>query len=1016
MFAMFVHTNLIAQMTLFPTFRYCWFLLLLTAVKGFCQENYAFRWYTADNNELPQSSIKAIVPDKYNFIWMTTENGLVRYDGNSFAAFNSSNTNLEGSRFTDIFGSIEKDSLLCYNQGKKELALITGRKIKIFKQKPPASNIIRKGQHSYFHDGLPSYLSIDPSQQFCFKLPNGNIFFMDSEEVELCDPKMKSVYKIPYPNSSVFNFFAIGNDLFYLKDNGTYECFSKNGKSSGKLDSEIFKTPHKIYWNITTGQVFLSFKNKIFLLKDQNNKLSAEFIIEFKEFENSNIVSIYYDRINQKLYLGSNTNGLCIISFPAFTSVKKNHYKSEVYYAAQTFSDSTIITPNGRIFSNKKFIDSISFPKTVFLDEKVNIVLDDAKNIWISRLYDVLCYLKNANYKEHITYGFNQNPKVIFKDDQNTIWVSLGNTEFKKAKLHSIKNGKISLVAIFKSNINYIAQYDSETLLLGTEKGLFKFNRNSRKLAFVKNSENINIRSIFIDSEKKIWLTTYEKGFFLYADNKVHSFPTDEDNYLNASHCIVEDKKGFFWIPTNKGLFQVSRKTLLEYSKNKIKAIYYHQYNKSDGFLTNEFNGGCEPNSNFLKNNTIALPSINGFVFFNPYKVVPLLPGKELFIDRVIVDQKVIPLQEKIILPNNFQRVSILIAYPYYGNPENLHIEAKLDKTPNSRWERIKNERSISFTTLPPGEYKLMIRSLSGFDSQYVYKKILLKVPANFYQTPWFTFLTYLLFIAFVIFIWYVRLYYIKRKNIKLEQVIEEKTKKLAATVKKLQKTKSNLKQEIKQQETLVKSISHDIKSPLKFLTNSISHLFENETIQDDAKLKKHVGTIKMSTTQLYEYVENLIKYSSIFIEGKKLEDASYSLYELIEEKIDIFEKIAEAENIEIINSVDKNLRIRTNKKALSIIVHNLVDNALKNSQNGHVELFSGTKENKLMITIIDNGRGMSKELIDYYMDFYKNPIVKNYHLGLHMIIELLLIIEGNINITSTLDEGTAIEIIVEYD
>jgi len=1013
---MFVCTNLIAQMTLSTTFRYCCFFLLLTVAKGFCQENYAFRWYTADNNELPQSSIKAIVADKYNFIWMTTENGIVRYDGNTFTAYNSSNTNLQGSRFTDIFGSIQKDSLLCYNEGKKELALITGRKVKIFNKKGPSANIIWKGQHSYSHDGLPSYLSIDPTQQFCIKLPNGNTFFINSEEVELCNAKMKSIYKIAYKNVSVYNFFPIGNDLFYLKADGSYDCFAQNKRFSGKLNIDPSAKNPKIYWNITTKQIFISVKNKIYRLKDENGRLSAKFIVEFKDFENSNIVSVFYDQANQKLYLGSNTNGLCIISFPAFKSVKKDPTKAEVYYAAQTLTDSTVVTPSGLIFNNKKLLDSLPFGKTVDLVERINIAEDDEKNIWISRILNIKCYLKSTNYKKHINYKFNQNPKTLFKDNENTIWISLGNSELTKAKLYSIKNGKISLVAIFKNNINFIAQYDDDTLYLGSEKGFFTFNKRSRKLSFIKKSEGINVRSIFFDSEKKIWLTTYEKGFFLYENNIFHSFPKDEDNYLSSSHAIVEDKNGFFWIPTNKGLFQISRKTLLEYSKKKSGAIYFHQYNKSDGFLTNEFNGGCQPNSNFLKNNNIVLPSINGLVFFNPNKVMPLLPGKQLYIDRVIVDQKAQQPNDTIVLPNSFQRVSILIAYPYYGNPENLHIEAKLEKNANSRWERIKNERSISFTTLPPGEYKLMIRSLSGFDSKYVYKKILLKVPAKFYQTAWFTILTYVLLIGFIISLWYIRLYYIKRKNEKLKEVIDIKTKKLATTVKKLQKTKSTLKQEIKQQETLVKSISHDIKSPLKFLTNSITHLFENETIQEDAQLKKHVGTIKMSTTQLYEYVENLIKYSSIFIEGKKLEDDCYSLYNLIEEKIDIFEKIAEAENIEVINSVDPKLRIRTNKKALSIIIHNLVDNAIKNTQNGRVELFSGTKDNILLLTIIDNGKGMSKELIQYYLDFYKNPIVKNYHLGLHMIIELLLIIQGNINITSTEGKGTAIEIMVEYD
>ena len=253
-------------------------------------------------------------------------------------------------------------------------------------------------------------------------------------------------------------------------------------------------------------------------------------------------------------------------------------------------------------------------------------------------------------------------------------------------------------------------------------------------------------------------------------------------------------------------------------------------------------------------------------------------------------------------------------------------------------------------------------------------------------------------------------------KNIRLQEIITKKTKKLARTVSKLKNTEKDLKQEIKQQETLVKSISHDIKSPLKFLTSSINHLSDNESIQQDEKLKRQIETIQLSSDQLYEYVENLIKYSTIFSEGKKLEEKSYSLYELIEEKIQIFRKIAAAENTVIRNNVDQNLFIRTNNKALSIIVHNLLDNAIKNTRNGKIELISVTHDNVLTLTIMDNGKGMSKELIDYYIDFYKNPIVKNYHLGLHMIIELLLIINGNININSTVDEGTTIDIMVEFN
>jgi signal transduction histidine kinase len=954
---------------------------------------------------------------------MTTENGLVRYDGNSFLTFNSSTTNLEQCRFSEISGNIDRDSLYCYNYEKEKLVLINQRKIQIVNKKSPICNITRNGKRFFFHDGLPSNNTVNVHESYYIRLSDGNIFFIDAEGLELCDAKMRKLYKMAYKNNSVFNFFAIDDHLYYLKENGEYDCFSLRGKSSGRLDPALFKTHHKLYWNLTAKQVFLCSKNKIRLLTAQGNRLSALPVVEFRDFDKSNIISIYNDRKNQKLYLGSGTNGLCIVSFPTFKTIKRNALNTDVYYSTLPFSDSTIITPEGFIISPEKVMDSIPFIKSVLINERttmafnepITIAKDNDENIWIVRTFNVLCYLKKSGYKKYVKYSFKQTIKALFKDQNNTIWISLNWDESHKAILYSIQNGEPKPAATLNSNITYIAQYNSNTLYLGGEKGLFKYEIDSGKLFFIKNTEKINIRSIFIDSAKKIWLTTYEKGFFLYSDNVIHSFPKDKNNYLNSSHSIIEDKKGFFWIPTNKGLFQVARQALLKYSQNRTGTIYYHHYNKNDGFLTNEFNGGCQPCGNYLKNDYMAFPSMNGMVFFNPNKVTTLLPDKELFIDKVIMDHKVISPNDIIVLDNNFQRVRILIAYPYYGNSDNLNIEAKLEGATNSSWEKIGPDKSISFTTLPPGEYTLTIRSLSGFNADYVYKKITLHVPAMFYQTVWFNILCIVLAIALIIFLWYVRLYYIKLKNIQLKKTIAKKTKKLAATVSKLKLAKKNLKQEAEQQDRLVKSISHDIKSPLKFLTSCVHHLFDYSQIQDDIKLKRQVETIHTSSVQLYEYVENLIKYSTIFIEGKKLEDNSYSLHNLIEEKIQIFKKIAEADNTAIINSVDKSIDIRTNNKALSIIIHNLLDNAVKNTKNGSIELLCNVNGNILTLTIQDNGKGMSKELIDYYLDFYKNPIVKNYHLGLHMIIELLVILKGNINITSEVNEGTTIEIMVEY-
>jgi ligand-binding sensor domain-containing protein len=102
---------------------------------------------------LPQSSIKSIVQDKYGFIWLSTENGIVRYDGNQFSAFNSATTKLNGSRFTEILGTLKKDSLFCYNEGFKEQPLIIKISIQIsnlnLEAKPERINDIHLGKNRY---------------------------------------------------------------------------------------------------------------------------------------------------------------------------------------------------------------------------------------------------------------------------------------------------------------------------------------------------------------------------------------------------------------------------------------------------------------------------------------------------------------------------------------------------------------------------------------------------------------------------------------------------------------------------------------------------------------------------------------------------------------------------------------------------------------------------------------------------------------------------------------------------
>lgn len=996
-------------------------LLTLLSNSSFSQNNFTYRWYSSDNNELPQSSVKTIVSDKYDFIWLSTENGLVRYDGYQFLTFNSANTKLKGSRFGDILGNVKKDSLYAFNEDKKELILIHNRRIQIINNKKVKHNSEKNGKVFFPHGGLPSLKTVGFKDQLYVELSNNNTYYLNTTAIELRDSKMKRIFKIPYTNKSVLNFFTLDDTLYYLKENGDYDFISNNKIYSGKLNS-ILKENFKIYWNTTANQVFLYAKNKIYRLTAQNKRLSAECIAEFKDFDYSNIISVFHDPKNLKLFLGSSTNGLCIITFSSFKSVKKNPLKAELYYSSLPFTKNTIITNEGLILNSTKIIDSIPFISGKYFNAKTTMTKDASGGIWIVHKKNLYRYSKESNYKKYKQYTFDQEIKVIYTDLDNTIWVSLRREEGNKAKLYVIANEdnqKPKLLLSLNVNINYIAQNEHKTVYLGTDKGLYQYDCRTYLLDLIKNTAQLNVRSIFIDRDKKIWITTYEQGFFLSENNTLHTFPKDQNKYLNSSHCIVEDKKGFFWISTNKGLFQASKKSLLQYTQDKTTTIYYHFYNKTNGFLTNEFNGGCQPCGNYLENDSITFPSINGMVFFNPNTIEPILPDKTLFIDEVIIDHKSTYFKDTIVLQNNFERVTFFIDSPYYGNPYNLNLEARLNGVNKSLWEKISANKRISYTALPPGEYTLVIRHLPGFNSKYHYKKITLIVLAAFYQTLWFKALMYFTGLAIIFYLSRIRFLYIKNKNKELEQIIVARTQKLATVITALEISKTNLTQEILQQKRLIETISHDIKSPLKYLVLTVHHLYKDLDKMNSISLQEQAKSAYKSSFQLYVYVENLVKYSKIFIEDKKLEENSYSLYDLVAIEIQLFEKMALSENTIIINSVNRTESLKTNKKIVSIIIHNLFDNALKNTTNGTIELRSETKGKKLSFSIKDNGIGMDEELIDYYTTLYEKQtlqkeISRNYGQGLPMIIELLGIIEGEIKITSPPDSGTSIEIIID--
>ena len=92
----------------YQAYRLVILLLIIYLLPGRLSAQQAFplqydQQHFTDENGLPQNSVKSIIQDKDGFIWLTTEDGLVRYDGQRFFTFDNSVVPIRSNRMGSFY-------------------------------------------------------------------------------------------------------------------------------------------------------------------------------------------------------------------------------------------------------------------------------------------------------------------------------------------------------------------------------------------------------------------------------------------------------------------------------------------------------------------------------------------------------------------------------------------------------------------------------------------------------------------------------------------------------------------------------------------------------------------------------------------------------------------------------------------------------------------------------------------------------------------------------------------------
>jgi len=331
------------------------------------------------------------------------------------------------------------------------------------------------------------------------------------------------------------------------------------------------------------------------------------------------------------------------------------------------------------------------------------------------------------------------------------------------------------------------------------------------------------------------------------------------------------------------------------------------------------------------------------------------------------------------------------LAYSYLDEHyqiENYILKLKNAKIDSNEFERFKKNQSLNNTLKRESEEKIQLKT-------YRYSK-----------------LVSILAIALISILSLLSLALYKNNIIRNQNnlLLKEKNKELILAKNKAEKAS-------KARSEFLSTVSHELRTPLNAI-NGITHLL----LEDSPKKKqlKYLESLKFSGNYLTTFINEILEINKIDSTKVEVEHISFNLKELLFNIQGSLKELATANknyfNLEIDKEIPDSLIGDSTK--VSQIILNLINNALKFTQNGNVnviaKLFDKTEENAtIYFEIVDTGIGIPEDKLQTVFESFSQGSVEvnrkygGTGLGLTIVKKLIELLGGEIKLKSEVGKGS---------
>ncbi len=978
-------------------------------------------------------------------LWVGTRSGLVRYDG----------THLKVFELDQRTTGQTKNNVLCILNIASERKTIIKTRYKNFYLIENGKPVLLDDK-SRLDDGWSAYVGQFPSlSDFKNYLSTNNNFIGDPgwwSQFRYIFPAKDSSFIMGSDGSNTLLYYkngikqrkvvidkrpksilSINDNIFFLDDEHMMYLYNQATNQSKEIQVDwraannhpIMPAKAQFINDPFSKQVFCFYDATCFLLRFDSAENHVSFLPQFSIKDKRHFfTSILYDSLSSTFFLGTEIEGFFQVKLKKmatysivdrFSQAKPSQYISYSSYSVLKINDSTVITPSGLQFSSTP--DSIEI-------RKLQSIHSIRETIALLKDGSVLCYQDSGiyyyspsdGYRGRHAYNDSLNKRgfaeiLMLYPEGDSIWLNGDGviyclTRNRLAPLFTEKERKKTKGSGFR----YFYRLNNKEALVASETGLFKLKTSAPySLSAFPEMEGKQVRHITPYKDVLI-LSVYQSGIYVYKNAHFYKVPIDTGRQqLNSCHSTYIDKKGFIWIPTDRGLYRSTPSSMVESAlNNAAPRPFFWGYGNADGIDNVEFNGRGVPTYAVIKNGRIFYPSMVGIVTFIPEDITDKIQDSPPLVEKILIDGKESDEDTDSIirLQSDFKYFTFELVAPFFGDPANIVMDYKLD---HNEWQQVPlvtNMHRVTLVNISSGKHQLIIRKRIGFgNTDFTYKTITIIRKKSIYEKVWF-YIAVAAAVGFLIWLFlHLKIRSISRKKAALQKKVDEQT--------------AELSKEVVVKDLLINIISHDMATPLRHIS-FVSGVLAKGLEKDPEKAREALTDIQSTSEKILSGSLTIINWMKYNNKKITVEKKSIHLYNLVNEVLDIYMPVAKSKGISLINDVPGSKFVEADNAILATIFNNLVSNAIKHIANGEIRISFDKPDiaGGTVLKISDTGSGMSGETLYVIREILKGNLHAlkttdkiNTGLGYIMIAELVRIHDLSLSVESELKKGTTVSL-----